>query len=429
MHDPRALLDLGSVAQEKLARRGFRLDLDELAELISRRRDLADMAGKLRTEANGVAKERSGDHGGPVPTEVREHAQELRARLRQIEAQRKDVETELTAFLLAIPNLPADDVPDGDSEDFAVETHRRGAPREFSFEPRHHADIGEATGILDLPRAGKLAGARFSVARGVGAKLERALITFFLDLHTTEHGYLEYSVPSLVTRETMTGTGQLPKFEEDLFRTSVGERELFLIPTAEVPLTNLHAGDVLTAAELPLALTAHTRCFRAEAGSYGRDTRGILRLHEFDKVEMVRFCRPEDSDEQLHLMLSHAETCLTRLGLAYRVVQLAAGDMGFSARRTYDIEVWVPSQRRYREISSCSDCGTFQARRARITTRGEDKKKTPVATLNGSGLPIGRTMLAIMEQYQQEDGGVEIPAALHPYTGFSRITPDGKPAA
>jgi seryl-tRNA synthetase len=263
--------------------------------------------------------------------------------------------------------------------------------------------------------------------RGAGALLERALATFFLAMHTGRHGYEEVSVPFLVNRQTMTGTGQLPKFEEDLFRTSVADRELFLVPTAEVPLTNLHADEILPAEQLPLAYTAWTPCFRSEAGSYGRDTRGILRLHQFSKVELVRICRSEDSRAELDAMLGHAEACLKELDLAYRVVALAAGDLGFSAMFTYDIEVWMPSQGTYREISSCSDTGTFQARRAAIRTKTKDGKRGLAATLNGSGLPIGRTVAALLEQHQQQDGSVRIPEALVPYTGFNRITADRAP--
>lgn len=270
--------------------------------------------------------------------------------------------------------------------------------------------------MLDSAAAGKLSGARFSVSRGPGALLERAPCSLLLDLHTQEHGYTEYAVPHLVGRETMTGTGQLPKFEEDLFATSVGGREMFLIPTAEVPLTNLVAREVLDERRLPLAMTARTPCYRAEAGSYGRDTRGILRLHQFEKVELVRVCRDEDAAEQLELMLGHVEDCLKRLELSYRVVLLPAGDIGFSARRTYDVEVWLPGSDSYREISSVSDCGTFQGRRAAIRYRTGGARKT-AATLSGSGLPIGRTVAALLEQGQQADGSVVLPEALAAYTG------------
>lgn len=327
-----------------------------------------------------------------------------------------------------MPNLPDDRCPDGLDETFAVEIRVEGEPPAFDFDPADHVDLGERLGLLDFAAAGQLSGPRFAVSKGAGAALQRGLANLFLSLHTSRHGYLEHTVPSLVTRATMTGTGQLPKFEQDLFRTTVGDRELFLIPTAEVPLTNLHAKSVLKGDDLPLALTAHTPCYRSEAGSYGRDTRGLIRLHEFAKVELVRICRPEDSAKELETMLGHAEACLRELGLAYRVVALPAGDISFAAQFTYDIEVWIPSQTRYREISSCSDCGTFQARRTGIRYVTPDNKREFVATLNGSGLPIGRTMVAILEQYQQADRGVRVPEALVPYVGFQQIRPDGSVA-
>jgi seryl-tRNA synthetase len=276
----------------------------------------------------------------------------------------------------------------------------------FDFAPLDHVDLGERLGVFDFPRATKLSGPRFAVLKGLGARLERAIAQFFLDLHTQRHGYTEFSVPALVTKATMTGTGQLPKFEEDLFKTAVADRELYLIPTAEVPLTNLHADETLTAEDLPLAYTSWT--------PYGKDTRGLIRVHQFSKVEMVRFCDPERSSEELELMLGHAETCLKELGLAYRVVALAAGDISFASQFTYDVEVWLPSQQRYREISSCSDCSTFQARRANIRMKTRDGMRGFVATLNGSGLPIGRTLVAILEQGQQPDGSVRLPDVLVP---------------
>ncbi len=419
MHDPRVLLEPASAAA--LSRRGYRLDAAALGELVRQRAELMERTQKLRGESNRLAKE--GRAGGEA---VRARAKEVKEQVQELEVRQKEVQQQLSDLLLTVPNLPADDAPDGKSDEDAVEVRRVGEPRSYDFTPRHHADIGESTGILDLGRAAKLSGSRFSVSAGAGAALERALGAFFLDLHTREHGYTEYSVPTLVNRETMTGTGQLPKFEDDLFRTEVGGRELFLIPTAEVPLTNLHAGETLDASALPLALTSRTQCFRAEAGSYGRDTRGILRMHEFTKVELVRIVAPENSRAELEVMVSHAEECLKRLGLAYRVVALAAGDLGFSAVYTYDIEVWLPGQDRYREISSCSDTGSFQARRAGIRLRGNGSKGF-AATLNGSGLPVGRTLLAILEQYQTADGGVDVPQALVPYTGFHRIAPDGTP--
>jgi seryl-tRNA synthetase len=430
MHDARTLLDLGDEAVRRLERRGYTLDLAKVRELFAGRNSAISRAEEFRAESNKIAAEvgRAAKAGGDSSA-LKERARELKEQIRLIGEEQEKAEAELTGLLLTIPNFPDDDVPDGASEESNVEVRRHGTPPSFGFEPKDHVDLGEAMNILDFARAAKLSGARFSVARGAGAVLERALAMFFLDLHTGRHGYEEVSVPNLVNRPTMTGTGQLPKFEQDLFKTSVADRELFLIPTAEVPLTNLHAGEILPAEALPYAYTAWTPCYRSEAGSYGRDTRGILRLHQFTKVELVRIARPEDSRAELEIMLGHAEACLKELGLAYRVVKLAAGDLGFSAAFTYDIEVWLPSQHTYREISSCSDCGMFQARRAAIRTRAKDGKRGLAATLNGSGLPIGRTMAAIMEQNQQEDGSVIIPEALVPFTGFRRIGADGKPRA
>ncbi|MFE7626399.1 serine--tRNA ligase [Streptomyces sp. NPDC057509] len=430
MHDARALIDMGAEAVRRLARRGYSLDLAALEDLQSRRNQNIRSADELRAESKRVASEvqQTARQGGDI-TKLKERARELKDEIRAIEAGQEQVQEQLRDLLLSIPNLPSDAAPDGSTDEDAVEVRRVGTPPVFSFEPKDHVDIGEATGILDFARATKLSGPRFAVTRGAGAALERALATLFLDLHTRRHGYVEHAVPYLVTRRTMTGTGQLPKFEEDLFRTGVADRELFLIPTAEVPLTNLYADEIIPPAELPLALTAHTPCFRSEAGSYGRDTRGLIRQHQFSKVEMVRIVDPEQAGAELESMVGHAEACLRELGLAYRVVTLAAGDTGFSARLTYDIEVWIPSQNTYREISSVSDFGTFQARRANIRTRGEDGKPKLVATLNGSGLPIGRTLAALLEQCQQEDGSLVLPEALAPYLGFRRIAADGTPEA
>jgi seryl-tRNA synthetase len=428
MHDPRALLDMGADAARRLARRGYTLDLARLEELFTRRTSSITTANELRAESNRVtqAVQQSVRQGGDV-SGLKERARQLKEQIRLAEAEHDQAAAELRELLLGVPNLPLDTVPDGDSEDFAVEIRRHGEPSAFAFEPKDHVELGEAMGILDFGRAAKLSGPRFSIARGAGAAMERALAAFFLDQHTRRHGYTEYSLPNLVTRETMTGTGQLPKFEEDLFKTSVGSRDLFLIPTAEVPLTNMHAGEIIDQATLPLAFTAHTPCYRSEAGSYGKDTRGLLRLHQFTKVEMVRICTADQSQHELEKMISHAEACLKELGLAYRVIVLAAGDMSFAAQVTYDLEVWLPSQHRYREISSCSDCGTFQARRANIRTRATDGTRSFVATMNGSGLPIGRTMAAILENYQHQDGSVSIPDVLVPYVGFKALGPDGAP--
>lgn len=430
MHDVRALIEMGAEAVRRLARRGYTLDLSALEDLQSRRNQNIRSADELRAESKRVASEvqQTAKQGGDI-TKLKERARELKDEIREIETGQEQVQEQLRDLLLSIPNLPDDAAPDGDSDEFAVEVRRVGTPPAFPFEPKDHVDLGEATGILDFARATKLSGPRFAVSRGAGAALERALATLFLDLHTRRHGYIEHAVPYLVTRKTMTGTGQLPKFEEDLFKTGVADRELFLIPTAEVPLTNLYADEIIPPAELPLALTAHTPCFRSEAGSYGRDTRGLIRQHQFSKVEMVRIVDPKDADAELEKMVSHAEACLKELGLAYRVVTLAAGDTGFSAQLTYDIEVWIPSQNTYREISSISNFGTFQARRANIRTRGEDGKPKLVATLNGSGLPVGRTVAALLEQSQQEDGSLVLPESLFPYLGFRRISADGTPEA
>jgi len=422
MHDPRVLLDPATDAVRRLTRRGFALDVATLDKLLSGRNSAIRRADEARAEAKRVATSVKGASADERPARV-ERARELKAVIASAEEEHRGLETELRDLLLGIPNLPADDLPDGTSDADAEHVRSWGEPVELDFAALDHVDLGEKLGILDLARATKLSGPRFAVLRGRGAKLERALARYFLELHTEQHGYTEFSVPTLVTRAALTGTGQLPKFEHDLFRTGVAERELFLIPTAEVPLTNLHAQETLATEELPLAYTAHTPCFRSEAGSYGRDTRGLVRLHEFSKVELVRFVEASRSRTELELLVGHAEACLQGLGLAYRVVKLAAGDIGFSAEFTYDIEVWLPGQQRYREIASASDFGTFQARRAGIRTKSKDGTRGFAATLNSSGLPIGRTLVALLEQGQQADGSVRIPEALVPYTGFDVLTP------
>ncbi|MCE0761623.1 serine--tRNA ligase [Pseudonocardia kujensis] len=421
MHDPRVLLDPATDAVRKLARRGYSLDLERLEKLLGGRNAAIQKGDESRAEANRLQKAVKGASPEERPALV-EKAREMKASITLAEEEHRELEAQLTEYLLEIPNLPADELPDGASDEDAVEVRTWGEIPAVE-NPLDHVDLGEKLGILDLPRATKLSGPRFAVLKGRGAALERALARFFLDLHTERHGYTEWSVPALVTRPTMTGTGQLPKFEQDLFRTEVADRELFLIPTAEVPLTNLHARETLAAEELPLAYTAQTPCFRSEAGSYGKDTRGLIRVHEFSKVELVRFVDPARSREELEVLLGHAEAVVQALGLAYRVVRLAAGDIGFSAEYTYDIEVWLPSQGRYREISSVSDFGTFQARRAGIRTKAKDGARGFAATLNGSGLPVGRTLVAVLEQGQQPDGSVRIPPALVPYTGFEVLEP------
>jgi seryl-tRNA synthetase len=341
---------------------------------------------------------------------------EVSAQIKELDEQLRQVEEQLNEILMGVPNIPHEKAPVGLSEDDNVEVRSWGEKPEFNFEPQAHWDIGEKLGILDFERARKLSGARFALYTGAGARLERALINFMLDLHTEQHGYTETLPPFLVNRDSMTGTGQLPKFESDLFHTE--DVDLFLIPTAEVPVTNIHRDEILSEKDLPLCYTAHTPCFRKEAGSHGRDTRGLIRQHQFNKVELVKFVRPEDSDAELEKLLANAEKVLQLLKLPYRVVDLCTGDIGFSAARTFDIEVWLPGQQAYREISSCSTFTDFQARRAAIRFRRDGAKKAElVHTLNGSGLAIGRTWLAILENYQQEDGSVVIPEVLRPYMG------------
>jgi seryl-tRNA synthetase len=425
MHDPRQLLDPETDAAAKLRRRGYVLDTDRLSKLMSRRSEVIGEGDQARAQSKKSATEvQAAARRGEDITELREQARQLKVRIGELEEEQRAVEAELNEFLLAIPNLPLDELPDGATEEYAEEIRRWGTVPEFDFAPLDHVDLGERAGFLDLQRATKLSGPRFAVFKGPGAKLERALAAFFLDVHIAQ-GYTEFSLPALVTRQTMTGTGQLPKFEEDLFRTSVADRELFLIPTAEVPLVNLHAGEILNMEDLPLRYTAHTPCFRSEAGSYGRDTRGLIRQHEFSKVELVQLVDAESSRQALDEILVHAEEVLQKLGLAYRVIKLPAGDIGFSAQITFDIEVWLPSQQTYREISSASDTGVFQTRRASIRGKAKDGKRGAVAALNASGLPVGRTLVALVEQYQQADGSIRIPAALVPYTGFAVINADG----
>lgn len=428
MHDPRLLLDPETDAAAKLRRRGYVLDTDRLAKLVSRRSEVISEGDQARAQSKKSAAEvQAAARRGEDITGLREQARLLKVRIGELEQEQRSVEAELNEFLLAIPNLPLDELPDGATEEFAEEVRRWGTIPEFDFDPLDHVDLGERAGFLDLQRATKLSGPRFAVFKGPGAKLERALAAFFLDVHIAQ-GYTEFSLPALVTRQTMTGTGQLPKFEEDLFRTSVADRELFLIPTAEVPLVNLHAGELLNLEDLPLRYTAYTPCFRSEAGSYGRDTRGLIRQHEFAKVELVQLVNAESSRAALDEILTHAEEVLRKLGLAYRVIKLPAGDIGFSAQITFDIEVWLPSQQTYREISSASDTGVFQTRRASIRGKGKDGKRGAVAALNASGLPIGRTLVAVLEQGQQADGSIRLPDALVPYTGFAVINADGTTA-
>jgi len=348
---------------------------------------------------------------------------ESRDKIQELEKTAAEYETQLRQLLAGIPNLPHDSVPVGKSAEDNVEVRRWGTPPKFDFAPKPHWELGEQLGILDFERAAKLAGARFAVYWDLGAKLERALANFMLDLHTREHGYTEVLPPYLVNSDSMYGTGQLPKFASDLFRVPHGDRELWLIPTAEVPLTNLYRDEIIDGTRLPVSVTAYTPCFRSEAGSYGKDVRGIIRQHQFQKVELVKFSRPEDSYGELEKLTRDAESVLQKLGLHYRVVTLCTSDMGPSSAKTYDIEVWLPGQNLFREISSCSNFEAYQARRANIRYRREGKGKTEfVHTLNGSGLAIGRTWVALVENYQQSDGSVLIPEVLQSYLGAHRIT-------
>jgi len=348
---------------------------------------------------------------------------ELREKIQGLESKVQEEDARLRELLAGIPNMPNPSVPVGKTSENNIEVRRWGQPPEFAFAPKPHWEVGEQLGILDLERAAKLSGARFAVYWDLGARMERALASFMLDLHTREHGYTEVLPPYLVNSESMYGTGQLPKFAQDSFRVPHGDKDLWLIPTAEVPVTNLYRDEILEAARLPVALTAYTPCFRSEAGSYGKDVRGIIRQHQFQKVELVKFSRPESSYDELEKLTNNAEEVLQKLGLHYRVMALCTGDLGFSSAKTYDLEVWLPGQQLFREISSCSNFEAFQARRANIRYRPEGKSKTEfVHTLNGSGLAVGRTWLAIIENYQQADGSVVIPEALRPYMGVERIT-------
>ena len=348
----------------------------------------------------------------------------LKSRIEDSEKRATDYDAQLRDILTGIPNLPDDSVPVGHSADDNVEVRRWGTPPTFDFTPKPHWELGESLGILDLERAAKIAGARFAVYWDLGARLERGLMNFMLDLHTREHGYTEILPPFMVNADSLYGTGNLPKFEADLFKVPHGDKNLYLIPTAEVPVTNLYRDETLGAARLPISLTAFTPCFRSEAGSYGKDVRGIIRQHQFQKVELVKFTKPEESYAEHEKLTRDAEEVLRKLGLHYRTVVLCTGDMGFSSAKTYDIEVWLPGQGLYREISSCSNFTDFQARRANIRYRPEGAKKSEfVHTLNGSGLAIGRTWVAIIENYQQADGSVKMPEALQPYVGADRITP------
>ncbi|HET7588512.1 MAG TPA: serine--tRNA ligase [Gammaproteobacteria bacterium] len=418
MLDPKLLRnDLDTVAAN-LRRRGFEFDTAAYGELESRRKALQTETESLRNERNersraiGKAKA-AGEDIAPL----REAVEAVGDKLKKAEADFADVQAQLDDIHLSLPNLLNDSVPEGADENANEEVRRWGEPPKFDFEPADHVALGERLGKMDFEAASKLAGARFVVLRGPLARLHRALAQFMLDMHTGEHGYQEMYVPYLVSAETLTGTGQLPKFADDLFALA-GDSGYFLIPTAEVPLTNLARGDIIEADQLPRRLVAHTPCFRAEAGAYGKDTRGMIRQHQFDKVELVQLVRPDDSYQALEELTSHAEKVLQALELPYRVLNLCSGDIGFAAAKTYDLEVWLPGQNRYREISSCSNCEAFQARRMQARWRSPETGKPELLhTLNGSGVAIGRALLAIMENYQQEGGSIKVPEVLRPYMG------------
>jgi seryl-tRNA synthetase len=427
-----SMLDLGFVRdnlpkiEEMLRHRGMNpaAVLGDFGTVDAQRRQAITSAETVKAERNRLTEQigalkKSGQDAGPLVAETKD----MRVQIQELEKAAEEYDARLTEILVGIPNMPHVSVPVGHSTSDNVEVRRWGAPPKFDFTPKPHWELGEQLGILDLERAAKLSGARFAVYWDAGARLERALANFMLDIHTKERGYTEVLPPYLVNSESMYGTGQLPKFAADSFRVPHGDKDLWLVPTAEVPLTNLYRDEILDSSRLPISITAYTPCFRSEAGSYGKDVRGIIRQHQFQKVELVKFADPETSYDQLEKLTHDAEEILQKLGLHYRVVVLSTGDMGASSAKTYDIEVWLPGQQLFREISSCSNFEAFQARRANIRLRREGKSKPGfVHTLNGSGLAVGRTWLAILENYQQADGSVVVPEALRPYMGVDRIT-------
>lgn len=410
------------VVEEAIKKRGGQVSLDQFLALEKQRRQLLQEVEQLRNRRNVVSKtiaqkKRAGEDVQDLIEQMRVVSQQIK----ELDDRLKAVEEDIQKALLNIPNIPHPSVPVGQSSEDNVEVRRWGEPRRFSFEPKPHWEIAEKLGILDFERAGKVSGARFTFYRGLGALLERALINFMLDLHTQEHGYVELFPPFLVNSDSMTGTGQLPKFAQDMFK--VEDHDLYLIPTAEVPVTNIYRDEILDGSQLPIYHCAYSACFRAEAGAHGRDTRGLIRQHQFNKVELVKFTTPETSYEELEKLTHDAERVLQLLGLPYRVVVLCTGDLGFSSAKTYDLEVWLPSFNEYKEISSCSNFEDYQARRANIRFRSEPKAKPRyVHTLNGSGIAVGRTVAAILENYQNEDGSVSIPEKLQPYMrGIKKI--------
>ncbi|RPI13437.1 MAG: serine--tRNA ligase [Lysobacterales bacterium] len=425
MLDARLLRSDPAAVAANLARRGFQLDVERFRAIEERRKRAQVAADEIRAARNAHAKKvgmakAKGEEIGALVSE----GETLAGRLTELDAELGAVQAEFDELVLGLPNLLHESVPDGRDESANVEVRRWGTPRQFEWEPLDHVAIGEklaGTG-MDFEAASRISGARFVVLKGGVARLHRALIQYMLDLHTGEHGYTEIYAPYLVARSSLVGTGQLPKFEADLFKVTSGEAEFFLIPTAEVPVTNLAREQILEANTLPRRYAAHTPCFRSEAGSHGKDTRGMIRQHQFEKVELVHICRPEDSYAELERLVGNAEKVLQGLGLPYRVVALCSGDVGFGSTKTYDIEVWLPGQQKYREISSCSNCEAFQARRMQARWRNPaTNKPEPVHTLNGSGLAVGRTLVAVLENYQQGDGSVVVPAVLRPYMGGAEV--------
>jgi seryl-tRNA synthetase len=411
--------NIGTIAA-RLADRGFTVDMEAFRELDSQRRAALAESEKLKAQKNAESQEIGKlKKSGADTTELQARGREMGERITKLDADAAAVDEKFSQLMAGIPNTPHESVPAGKSAADNIEVRRWGTPPTFSFTPKAHWDLGPELGILDFDRAAKITGARFAVYMGLGAKLERALINFMLDVHTKEHGYTEVLPPFMANKDSFYGTGQLPKFEADLFKLE--GTDYYLVPTAEVPVTNLYRNETLDLEALPIKLTAYTPCFRSEAGSYGRDVRGIIRQHQFQKVELVKFSRPETSYEELESLTRDAEDILQRLGLAYRTVVLSTGDIGFSSAKTYDIEVWLPGLNDYKEISSCSNFEAFQARRAQIRAKSGKEKAEFVHTLNGSGLAVGRTWLAIVENYQQADGSVVVPEVLRPYMGVDVI--------
>lgn len=416
MLDLRFIRENIDMLQEMLVNRGSNIDLQEFVKLDTERREILSQVEMLKNKRNiesaEVARRKK---AGEDASEIIAEMGKVSAEIKELDAKLAEVEEKVTYFQMTLPNMYHTSTPIGKNEEDNVEIRRWGTPREFTFQPKEHWEIGEKLEILDFERGAKLGGSRFTIYRGAAARLERALISFMLDTHTTEHGYTEHLTPFIVRREICEGTGQLPKFEEDMYKTT---DDMFLISTSEITLTNIHRQEILNESDLPKYYTAYSPCFRREAGSYGRDLKGLIRQHQFNKVEMVKLATPETSYDELEKMVENAEAILQKLGLPYRVIQLCSGDMGFGAAKTYDLEVWLPGQNKFREISSCSNCGDFQARRMGLKYRPEGNSKSEFChTLNGSGLAVGRTLLAIMENYQQEDGSFLIPEVLVPYMG------------